>query len=777
MEGYTKTVKGYNVINTYAPFIPDQEQISVSGVKTWDDGDNVDKLRPEQITIHLLADGERAGSLIVKPDEEGVWAYTFKDVDKFDPVDGTEIVYTVTENKVPGYTAMVSGMNVTNTHKPGEPVNPDDPGNPDDPSGKVEITVKKQWSDEDDKDKLRPGSVKVALKADTTLVQDRVAYLSSGNDWTFTFKGLPKSTGGKMISYLVEEAVPYGYEASYNGDVRGSRDAVVIMPENGKAEVTVINTLTGTDPSDPGTPVQPGGSGRIRISVSKVWNDAANKDGIRPEQVTINLLADGEQVESHVLTAAEGWKFSFSERNAKADGKDIVYTVTENAVVGYEASVTGNAESGFVVTNTHTPKQPGSSDEPGDPAPGTTPGEEQVEVSGYISWVDRDNEEGKRPSQTTLNLFADGTKTASVTVTEGPGGVWKYSFGKMNKYTYSKGFYAKDGIEDAGFADAGADPEAAGLEDAGFETAGAGPEAKPDSSDTGRREILYTVTEEPIADYDISISGFNVTNTYSKATLPDPGNSSDNGEKSMLISGEIIWEDSNNQNNTRPDHAIVRLHQDNSVVQQITVRPDISGRWLYEFQEVPMYSGTGSNQQRLQYALKQETISGYSWTASIVSQQTNGDTLEVTTRITDVLQGSSTVRPDDPTPTPAAPSEDLSGNGDSNSNSNNRNSSSSSTVNIGGPSGSSTTTGTSGYNGSSGSGSNSGSSGSSGSPAANQEAAARGSGRSAVAEASSSGNVKTGDETPVVPMIALAGISLALLIILFIALRRRRMGR
>ena len=34
------------------------------------------------------------------------------------------------------------------------------------------------------------------------------------------------------------------------------------------------------------------------ISGSKTWNDANNQDGIRPTSITINLLADGVQVDS-----------------------------------------------------------------------------------------------------------------------------------------------------------------------------------------------------------------------------------------------------------------------------------------------------------------------------------------------------------------------------------------------------------------------------------------------------------------------------------------------
>ena len=39
-----------------------------------------------------------------------------------------------------------------------------------------------------------------------------------------------------------------------------------------------------------------------------------------------------------------------------AAGEEIVYTVSENAVDGYEASYTGDMAEGLTVTNSHEPK-------------------------------------------------------------------------------------------------------------------------------------------------------------------------------------------------------------------------------------------------------------------------------------------------------------------------------------------------------------------------------------------------------------------------------------
>jgi len=63
----------------------------------------------------------------------------------------------------------------------------------------------------------------------------------------------------------------------------------------------------------------------------------------------------------------------------------------------------------------------------------------------------------------------------------------------------------------------------------------------------------------------------------------------------MLIHGDIIWEDADNEKNTRPEVVTVRLSQGESVVQQVTVTPDMAGNWIYESKKVPLYSRKGAS--------------------------------------------------------------------------------------------------------------------------------------------------------------------------------------
>ncbi|RRQ91184.1 hypothetical protein CUR52_15975 [Enterococcus faecalis] len=76
--------------------------------------------------------------------------------------------------------------------------------------------------------------------------------------------------------------------------------------------------------------------------------------------MTVNLLADGEQVDSKEVTANEDWMYAFTNLPKFKDGKEIVYTVTENQVPDYNTEITG-----YDITNTYTPTTPGKPATPG----------------------------------------------------------------------------------------------------------------------------------------------------------------------------------------------------------------------------------------------------------------------------------------------------------------------------------------------------------------------------------------------------------------------------
>ena len=148
----------------------------------------------------------------------------------------------------------------------------------------------------------------------------------------------------------------------------------------------------------------------LDITVTKVWDDSDNQDGIRPQNVMIHLLADGEVIQSQRVTGTgSSWSYIFERLPELKDGVPVVYTVTEDAVTGYTAAITGTAAAGFTVTNTHTP--------------------DTTEVTVTKVWNDNSNQDGVRPENVTIRLLANGTEVRNAEIT-GTGKRWSlYLYG------------------------------------------------------------------------------------------------------------------------------------------------------------------------------------------------------------------------------------------------------------------------------------------------------------------------------------------------------------
>ena len=100
------------------------------------------------------------------------------------------------------------------------------------------------------------------------------------------------------------------------------------------------------------------------------------------KSIIVNLLCKRKRsIASQTVKADEAgnWTYTFKDLPKYANGKEITYTVTEEAVEGYETSV-----DGFNITNTYTT--------------------ETTEVKGSKTWNDADNQDGKRPESITVRL-------------------------------------------------------------------------------------------------------------------------------------------------------------------------------------------------------------------------------------------------------------------------------------------------------------------------------------------------------------------------------------
>ena len=130
----------------------------------------------------------------------------------------------------------------------------------------------------------------------------------------------------------------------------------------------------------------------VDIPVTKTWNDNNDKDGNRPESITVRLYADGVEVDSHVLTAAEKWSYTFTDKpRYQEDNKtEIAYTVNEDAVAMYAKDI-----KGYNLVNDYQP--------------------EVTSVSVQKIWDDNANALKLRPTSIGVTL-SDGFKTVATVV-------------------------------------------------------------------------------------------------------------------------------------------------------------------------------------------------------------------------------------------------------------------------------------------------------------------------------------------------------------------------
>ena len=233
-EGYQVTVDTSDAAHTILTNTHTPAVIDIPVTKIWNDQDNQDGLRPASIVVNLLANGEKVAQKELTNATD--WKESFTGLPKFK--DGKEIVYTLQEEKVAEYTTTIdqAAYTITNTHAP----------------GKTSVTVTKKWDDENDKDGIRPKSIRVQLYANDQKVGQEVE-LSAENKWTHTFADLDEKANGNTITYTVREvSVPKGYEARNDEDGKGN---VVITNKHVPKETPKQPTPpSSSEPKKPGQP-------------------------------------------------------------------------------------------------------------------------------------------------------------------------------------------------------------------------------------------------------------------------------------------------------------------------------------------------------------------------------------------------------------------------------------------------------------------------------------------------------------------------------------------
>ncbi|WP_026216872.1 Cna B-type domain-containing protein, partial [Streptococcus merionis] len=371
-----------------------QEKISIPVEKRWIGPTGYD------IKIKLLANGVEKDEVTLKRWEQDneVWKHIFEGLPKYDD-NGKEIIYTVKEeldeydrkiykSKITG--DMENGFVITNTCILKRDIsvvkywNEDAPGpeavmhSEGASSGLPALGEKNQLS----KNPI-PDSIKFRLFADGKEIDKGT--LSKENNWRYDFKDLLifNQTDGREIKYSVKEDKVKGYRTEYE--------------DHGEGFLYIINKSVIDIPVKKKWVGKEGESATVSLYKEYPTRQWSNEKG------DFEVVTRKEKVQTIKLTKKTGWKHTFEDldefvtgpgkrrewfeddetNDNGADAADndemndndddagddfdaghpsfpqinyplkIKYTIEEEKVEGYETNITGDADNGFVITNTH----------------------------------------------------------------------------------------------------------------------------------------------------------------------------------------------------------------------------------------------------------------------------------------------------------------------------------------------------------------------------------------------------------------------------------------
>nr|WP_274608225.1 SpaA isopeptide-forming pilin-related protein [Bifidobacterium miconisargentati] len=265
-------------------------------------------------------------------------------------IDGlTPGTYTLTETQAPAGYQTAAPIVIEVTNKGAVLVNGVDVRDKDgvgqvtmvDHSDVTSIRARKKWNDGNNQDgKRQPARFQLQKSvgggAWTNVGQAKVINESTPEsqavvEWT----DLPVLEGGKEVKYQVIEV--NANEGDYTSE------------DTTATESDGVSTTTFTNTYKPKT---------VSVPVTKKWNDANDQDGLRPQNIEVQLYANGVAVPGKTLKikADDNWKGTFTDLPKYENGALITYTVQEvSPTAGYTVSTSGSAKDGITITNTHYP--------------------------------------------------------------------------------------------------------------------------------------------------------------------------------------------------------------------------------------------------------------------------------------------------------------------------------------------------------------------------------------------------------------------------------------
>lgn len=574
VPGYTSSItrngKSFVLINTHV-----DETKNITITKAWNDGNNQDGLRPKTITA--VVNGSDGSARFVQLFEGQNWATNLNNLPKYK--NGTEIQYTVKENAIPDYETEIKQTGdsyaITNSHTPAV----------------VTVSAVKVWDDANNQDGIRPSLIQVTLIGSDGSVRN--AAITKNDGWTYQFKNLPKYKNGVKIDYTLQEANsnPYTYEI-----VKGSDEYSFTITNNYVPAV-------------------------VNVPVTTVWDDDDNRDGIRAKETAITLHGSNGKVYQRIVTGKDSFATVFENMPKFFDeGKEVVYTVTQNEMNGYTANIASTDKYTFQITNTHEP--------------------ERLAKTVTKVWDDNNNQDGLRPN--TLRIALTGTDGTYIEKSLSTANNWTETFDGLYKYFkegtpiqytideeavggYEKGISEKDNLititnthtpekldlivnvvwNDANNQD-GYRPDAATIHMSGTDGTQDAKDFTKDSSWSSivfkdldhyknGTEIKYTVTEDEIPQYTTSIAVNGNVVTVTNTHIPEI----------TLRNISVVWEDNNDQDGLRPDTVSIKLKGNDKFIDSSELNEDV--KWKHSFTKLSVRE----NGNEITYTAEENEIPGY----------------------------------------------------------------------------------------------------------------------------------------------------------------------
>ncbi|PHA69106.1 Cna B-type domain-containing protein, partial [Bacillus toyonensis] len=422
------------------------------------------------------------------------------------------------------------------------------------------VSGTKTWNDNNATD--RPSSIKIDLLQNGNVIKTQD--VTAANSWNYTFADLAQyDMNGVAYTYTVKEQPVVGYKSEVNG-------------------YNITNTKVA----------------KMTVEGTKKWKDGNATD--RPSSIQVDLLQNGNVIQTQEVTAANDWKYSFTNiESYDVNGSAYTYTVKERPVAGYKSEI-----NGYDIINTKVG---------------------QTTVEGTKTW--KDGNATNRPTTIKVDLLQNGQVVATQEVSEATG--WKYGFKDLaaydaegNAYKYQVKEQPVDGYktEVNGY-------DITNTKDA--KTSVSGTKTWNDNNATDRPSSIqvdllqngnsiktqdvtaangwnytfvdlaqydangvaytYTVKEKPVAGYKTEVNGYNITNTK---------------VAKMTVEGTKTWKDGNAID--RPAMIKVDLLQNGNVIKTQDVLAVIG--WKYIFADLEAYDANGI---AYQYEVKEHLVAGY----------------------------------------------------------------------------------------------------------------------------------------------------------------------